>query len=427
MEYQEIIDIIENKRRFGNLPGVVISKRILAAVGNPQKDLQFVHIAGTNGKGSTAAFLRSILTASGIKTGMFTSPHLIDFTERIQMDGKQIPKEDVVRLGSRLLELKLDVHPTMFDYCFAMAMLYFKEQGCEIVVLETGLGGRLDATNAIDVPLVSIITKIGYDHTAVLGNTLAEIAAEKAGILKKGTHAIIEGQEREALEVLLAQCRELQIPYIVEEPEKITKTECGFSYQNENVSEMTSYEMRMQGNHQSENAIAAILAAKVLRDQGYPVKDGAIHQGILETFWPGRMEIICKEPFLMIDGAHNGHGVNALAQSLVALYPGEKFHFIMGVLADKDYQEMFDLILPLAEDVVTLTPESSRALQGTDLAEYIRQRGVKAENRENLSEVFAPFIENTKECKNGKTIAFGSLYFIGEIRKFFTLNLVDTQ
>lgn len=427
MEYQKIIDIIENKRRFGNLPGVVISKKLLAAVGDPQKDLKFVHIAGTNGKGSTAAFLRSILTAAGIKTGMFTSPHLIDFTERIQIDGKQIPKEDVVRIGSRLLELELEVHPTMFDYCFAMAMLYFKEQSCEIVVLETGLGGRLDATNAIDVPLVSIITKIGYDHTAVLGNTLEEIAAEKAGILKKGTYAVMESQEQEALDVLLEQCKELQIPYVVEQPEKIKKTENGFSYQHENVSDTTSYEMRMQGNHQSENALAAILAAKALKDQGYPVTDAAMHQGILEAFWPGRMELISENPFLMIDGAHNGHGVRALAKSLASLYPGEKFHFIMGVLADKDYTEMFDLIAPLAEDVITLTPESSRALQGADLAEYIRQQGIEAENRENISDVFAPFMENTKECRNGKTIAFGSLYFIGEIRKFFSLNPVDAQ
>lgn len=422
MEYQEIIHIIENKRRFGNLPGVVISKEMLAAVDNPQKDLKFVHIAGTNGKGSTAAFLRSILTAAGIKTGMFTSPHLIDFTERIQIDGKQIPKEDVVRLGSRLLELELDVHPTMFDYCFVMAMMYFKEQGCEIVVLETGLGGRLDATNAIDTPLVSVITKIGYDHTAVLGNTLAEIASEKAGILKDGTYAILEGQETEALSVLLKQCEKLQIPYTLAEPEKIEKTEHGFSYPGE-----TLYQMKMHGDFQKENALAAILAARALKDKGYSITEQALHQGIAEAFWPGRMEIICKKPFLMIDGAHNGHGVKALAKSLASMYPGEKFHFIMGVLAEKDYQEMINLILPLAEDVITVTPESGRALQGEELAEYIRQQGVFAENRENLSEVFAPFVEKTKESKKGRTIALGSLYFIGEIRKFFTLYGTETQ
>ncbi len=175
MEYQEIIHTIENKRRFGSLPGVVVSRKLLAAVGDPQNDLAFIHIAGTNGKGSTAAFLREILKEAGIRAGMFTSPHLIDFTERIQVDGRQIPGEDAARLGEMLLNLDLEVHPTMFDYCLAMALLYFREQGCQLVIFESGLGGRLDSTNVISAPLVSVITKIGYDHTEVLGDTLDQI------------------------------------------------------------------------------------------------------------------------------------------------------------------------------------------------------------------------------------------------------------
>lgn len=419
MEYREIIDIIENKRRFGNLPGVVISKKMLAAVGEPQKELAFVHIAGTNGKGSTAAFLRAVLTEAGIKTGMFTSPHLVEFTERIQVDGKQIPKEDAARLGEQLLSLELDVCPTMFDYCLTMAMLYFKEQGCQIVVLETGLGGRLDSTNAIDVTLVGVITKIGYDHTAVLGNTLAQIAKEKSGILKEGTRAVLESQEPLAEEVLIEHCRKLKIPFRKVEAEQIQSLGSGFAYPGE-----TPYEMKMQGIFQKENAMTAVLAARELQELGYPVTEEALHRGIAGAVWPGRMEIVSKYPYLMIDGAHNGHGVKALVRSLRELYPGEKFHFIMGVLADKDYEQMADLILPLAVDVTAVTPESSRALQGERLAEYINSRGVAAENHEKFSEVFAPFLDNgTVEAAGEKTIAFGSLYFIGEIRKYLHLSI----
>lgn len=408
MEYQEIIHTIENKRRFGSLPGVVVSRKLLAAVGDPQNDLAFIHIAGTNGKGSTAAFLREILKEAGIRAGMFTSPHLIDFTERIQVDGRQIPEEDAARLGEMLLNLDLEVHPTMFDYCLAMALLYFREQGCRLVILETGLGGRLDSTNVISAPLVSVITKIGYDHTEVLGDTLDKIAAEKAGILKPNTFMVSESQQQPAEKVLKDCCSKLGISYQFVEAEKIKAVDHGFSYEGKG-----SYRMRMLGMHQRENAMAAVFAAEALRIYGFEITDAQISQGIENATWNGRMELISKEPYLLIDGAHNGHGVHALAESLKELYPDEKFRFIMGVLADKDYKQMVKEILPLAESVTTVTPDSGRALQGETLAEYIRSYGVFAENTEQMQEAFLQIRD--------KTVAFGSLYFIGEIRKFFHL------
>lgn len=408
MEYQEIIHTIENKRRFGSLPGVVVSRKLLAAVGDPQNDLAFIHIAGTNGKGSTAAFLREILKEAGIRAGMFTSPHLIDFTERIQVDGRQIPEEDAARLGEMLLNLDLEVHPTMFDYCLAMALLYFREQGCRLVILETGLGGRLDSTNVISAPLVSVITKIGYDHTEVLGDTLDQIAAEKAGILKPNTFMVSESQQQPAEKVLKDCCSKLGISYQFVEAEKIKAADHGFSYEGKG-----SYRMRMLGMHQRENAMAAVFAAEALRIYGFEITDAQISQGIENATWNGRMELISKEPYLLIDGAHNGHGVHALAESLKELYPDEKFHFIMGVLADKDYKQMVKEILPLAESVTTVTPDSGRALQGETLAEYIRSYGVFAENTEQMQEAFLQIRD--------KTVVFGSLYFIGEIRKLFHL------
>lgn len=419
MDYQKVIQTIERKKRFGSQPGVVVSKELLAAAGSPQKDLAFVHIAGTNGKGSAAAFLCSILREAGIKTGQFTSPHLVDFTERIQVDGRQIPREKAAEIGEKLLNLKINAGPTMFDYCLAMALLFFKEQECRIVVLETGLGGRLDATNVIEPPLVGIITKIGYDHMEVLGNTLGEIAAEKAGIFKRGMRAVLESQQPEALEVLLASCKKLEIPCNVLRKEEIVTTPEGFSYPGEGL-----YKMRMIGEFQKENALAAALCARELTDLGYPVPDGAVRRGIETAVWPGRMEIIKDMPFLLIDGAHNEDGVNALAESLIHMYPKEKFHFIMGVMADKDYRKMAARILPLAEKVTAVTPESGRALQAETLAEYIRKSGVSADAKDDLKEVFRPFLAADAEIGEcGLTVAFGSLYFIGEIRKLFCIEM----
>lgn len=412
MDYQKIISIIEKKRRFGSLPGIAISRKLLAAVGNPENSLAFVHIAGTNGKGSTAAFLSAILQEASIKTGLFTSPHLIDFTERIQADGRPIPKNDVVRLGEQLLGMPLEPSPTMFDLCFVMALLYFKEQKCELAVLETGLGGRLDATNAIEAPLVSIITKIGHDHTEVLGDSLSEIAAEKAGILKKGTRAVLESQKPEAAAVLTECCSRLGIPYQIINPEEIIPMQAGFSYQDP-----VPYQIKMAGTFQRENAAAAILAAKELSGLSYPIDSDAIHRGIAKAFWMGRMEIACCSPFLLLDGAHNENGVQALCESLRELYPGEKFHFIMGVLSDKDYRKMAECILPLAVKVTAVTPDCARALQEKELAEYIISRGVRAEYGKTAEEAFAPFSLGDAKAATGRTVAFGSLYFIGEAKK----------
>lgn len=401
---------IENKRRFGSLPGVFVCKKLLEAVGNPQKELACIHIAGTNGKGSTAAFLHKILQEAGIRTGLFTSPHLIDFTERIQVNGERISKEDALRIGKMLLELEIDTEPAMFDYCFVMAMIYFKEQGCQLVVLETGLGGRLDSTNVIDAPLLSIITKIGLDHMDVLGNTLREIAQEKAGILKPNSRAVIESQTKEVLTVLQRTCEDLEIPFQLVDTQQIIPTESGFLYGTQE-----EYTMNMLGSHQRENAMAAVLAARELQKLGYSITEEAIHNGVAKARWNGRMEIVSKKPFLMIDGAHNGHGVKALVKSLRELYPNEKFHFVMGVLADKDYQKMAEQVIPLAEKVTTVTPDSSRALHGRELAEYISSYGVEAKNREDFEEILEELSDEER------TVVFGSLYFIGEIRKLLNL------
>lgn len=418
MIYDEVVDTINNIRRFGNLAGVEITGRMLEILGNPQQDMRMIHIAGTNGKGSVSAFLCEILKAAGLKTGMFISPHLVDFRERIQVNGSMIPKEDVRRLGEQLLTRDFGIQPTMFDYCLVMAILYFKEQQCDVVILETGMGGRLDSTNAVGVPEVSVITKIGYDHMAVLGDTLEEIAAEKAGIMKKGTSLVLENQEESVLSVLKraasqAGVRECQVV----DPAKIRDCHYKDGVQMFSFGEYEQLAMQMLGTHQYENAAAAILAAEEFFKSGAAgsyapeqVKE-SIYRGIRTTTWQGRMEILRKHPFLLVDGAHNSNGVAALRDSLLALFPGEKFHFIMGVMADKDYEKMIEELLPLALDFKTFTVESCRALQAKELAACIERKGVPAECVEDL----AACILSEQGDGERKTVAFGSLYFIGEI------------
>ena len=429
--YEEVIHIIENTRRFGNFTGFEVSKRMLEQLGNPQCGIPFVHVAGTNGKGSTTAFLCKILEQTEKKVGMFTSPHLITFEERIRINGHYIPKEDVTRLGNWLLEREFEVPPTMFDYCLAMAVLYFKEQACDIVVMETGIGGRYDSTNALGVPEVAVITKIGYDHMAVLGDTLEEIAGEKAGIMKPASPVVVHNQESSVIDVFQKEAE------LVGASGMYVTSEEDYAY-------VSKIPMKMVGAYQIENAATAAVAARVLfkkwENQKKITASGEqqqdyIKRGISETFWKGRMEILNEHPFFMIDGAHNSHGVCALKRSLEELYPNEKFHFIMGVMSDKDYEEMIDALLPLAIDFVTVTPESSRALQSEDLAACINRKGVPARYVENMESAIMPLLpigatkaSSKEELSMGsanmkeKTIAFGSLYFIGAIEAMLEKN-----
>lgn len=429
--YEEVIDIIQNSRRFGNLTGCEITKIMLEKLNHPENGISYIHVAGTNGKGSVSAFLCSILKEAGLKTGMFTSPHLVHFEERIKINGAMIPKEDVQRLGNLLLSEDFGVQPTMFDYCLAMGLLYFKEQQCDVVVLETGLGGKYDSTNAVRTPDISVITKIGFDHMAILGNTLVEIAGEKAGIIKKGTKLICESQDADVEDVFKKAAEQAGVTKIeILAPEKIQIKD----YQTFSAYGYEDLTMQMLGLHQFENATAAILAAEAYLTDYLPIKLGeeseteqgleekisqqiqqAVREGIAATKWPGRMEVLSQDPFFMVDGAHNAHGVTALRKSLEALFSGEKFHFLMGVMADKDYVDMIQELLPLALDFTTVTVGYSRSLEAEQLAECIRSKGVKAVSKESLTAAFAEITEERKE----KTIAFGSLYFVGEIEEIF--------
>ncbi|WP_033153391.1 bifunctional folylpolyglutamate synthase/dihydrofolate synthase [Pseudobutyrivibrio ruminis] len=396
MTYEEIVFTIDNKRRFGKACGRDVTKELMKALDYPEKDLHIIHIAGTNGKGSVAAFVSSILQAASFtskehfKVGLFTSPHLIEYTERIQIDGKQISREDVTRLGERLLSLELNLEPTMFDYWLAMAMLYFKEQNVKYVVLETGLGGAKDSTNGLSVkPEVCAITSIGLEHTQYLGNTLGEIAGEKAGIIKAGVPVVIGEMPEEASEVIIKKCKELGCQYTL--AGEVSKDK----------------KLGLFGNYQRKNASVAVETVKYLGDC---INNQNIDSGLAKAVWPGRMQIISEHPFIMVDGAHNPSGVQALYDSLYAEFPKEKISFIMAVMADKDYLSMAKIMEPIAQRIYTVTVESDRALQAKELADAIGKLGIDAKSCDSYQDAL-----NQALLQDEKIVAFGSLYFIGEV------------
>ncbi len=398
MTYEQVVKTIDNKRRFGKACGRDVTVEFLEALGHPEMSKHIIHIAGTNGKGSVAAFVSSILQAASFssekpfKVGLFTSPHLIDYTERIQVDGKQISRDEVTRLGETLLGMELSLEPTMFDYWLAMALLYFKEQNVDYIVLETGLGGAKDSTNGLkQAPEVCCITSIGLEHTQYLGDTLGKIAGEKAGIIKRGVPVVIGQMDHEAEQVIIHQCEKMGCKFtIASEVDKNQK-------------------LGLFGEYQRKNAAVAVETVKCLQIH---VDNQTIAQGLANAKWPGRMEIISKDPFIMVDGAHNPSGVKALYDSLTTEFPNERFSFIMAVMADKDYIEMAQIISPIVDRVYTMTVDSERALQAQQLAHDLKALSINAISCDSYQEAIDLSI------KSGlKTIVFGSLYFIGDILK----------
>lgn len=414
MEYEEIVTAIMGRRRFGKACGRQVAEELLARLNCPERGMRVIHIAGTNGKGSTAAFVSSILQAAGFCVGQFTSPHLVDFTERIQVNGRQISREDAARLGQRLLDLPMELECTMFDLCLGMALLYFRERRCDFVVLETGLGGRLDSTSGLSqVPLVSVVTNIGLDHVQILGDTLEEIAAEKAGIFKPGTEAVFGKMAAAARRVLIKRCEELGIPWrdAGELEERIRGGE-----------EAVEPRLGLFGAYQRQNAATAaavfdVIAErcpKLLGEMSEEKRRNILLEGLERTVWPGRMEILSEDPFLLVDGAHNPQGVAALAESLRQAYPGEQFLFVAGILADKDYEGMLEIMIPLARRFYTVTVESSRSLQGQAVAEYLKGKGQDAVYIGDLADCLRTVLAEGKQTGK-RIVAFGSLYFIGSL------------
>lgn len=416
MDYQEALAYIHAVHWQDHKPGLDRTRALLAALGDPHKGLRFVHVAGTNGKGSTAAMLDSCLRCAGYRVGLFTSPYINRFNERIQVDGVPIPDGDLVRLVEQVrpaASAMTDV-PTEFELITALGMLYFAQERCDIVVLEVGLGGALDSTNVIDPPACAVITALGMDHVQELGPTLADIAAAKAGIIKPGSPVVSYGGAPEADRVIADAAAACGAPLTVADFARLTLRGAGLEGQTFDYDGLTGLTLPLLARYQPRNAVVAIEALRALRARGWQIPDSAIRQGLAQVRWPGRFELLRRDPPFLLDGSHNAHGMRATADSLRALFPGEKFVFLVSIMADKDADEMLRLLLPLAKGFVTVTAPSPRAIPASELAARIESLGGRAEPAGSVPAAVARVWEL---AAGGPAAALGTLYFSGEVRE----------
>lgn len=356
--------------------GLGRTTELMRLLGDPQKELRFVHIAGTNGKGSTAAMLSSVLTQAGYTTGLFTSPHLQRYNERIKVNGADIPDGEMDRLMEEIWRAsrQMEEAPSEFEILTAMGLLYFRERGCDIVVLEVGLGGRIDSTNIIPAPEAAVITNIGLEHTEYLGDTLEQIAGEKAGIIKPGTQVVLYHQTPGVEAVVRAQCALCACPLTITDGGQQKLLECGLEGQTFSYREREGLRLSLPGSYQYRNAAVVLDTVDALKERGWSIPEQAVRAGLAGAAWPGRFEVLGREPLVIVDGAHNPNGVEALVQSLKQYLPGRSMTFVMGVMADKNYDQMLELAAPLARRFITVTPESHRALDSGRLAEDAASR-----------------------------------------------------
>jgi dihydrofolate synthase/folylpolyglutamate synthase len=420
MTYADAIRFLYSLRWFGAKFGLENTFKLAALAGNPQDRLRFIHVAGTNGKGSTCAMLESIYRAAGLRVGLFTSPHLVSFRERLQVNRRLISEGDVVRLVEGLQPLfkqfSTDHHPTFFEVITVMALKYFAEQKCDLVIWETGLGGRLDATNIV-TPLASVITNIAFDHQQWLGDTLEKIAAEKAGIIKPGVPVITATDAPEVRAVIEQAAREKNatltfvpagdivrshVPLLAGRPPRADRLKAELQ---------TDKALSLLGDHQQLNAALALATVEVLQ-KAIPVSDAAIRTGLGTVQWPGRMQLITRPSGqkILLDGAHNVAGVQALRRTLEKQFGGTRPTLVLGVLQDKDWRHICEALAPLAVRIVTVPVASERTANAPELAAACRAANPAAE-------IFAcdsPAAALEKVASDDFVVVTGSLYLVGE-------------
>ena len=418
MTSQEAISYIENYGWSTTRLGLDRTRRLLEQLGNPQKELKFIHVAGSNGKGSTCAMLDAILRAAGYRVGLYTSPYIQEFCERIRLNGQNITGEYLASLTERVREIaeSMDDHPSQFELVTAIAMEYFYEQHCDIVVLEVGMGGELDSTNVIDAPELALITNIGLEHTEYLGDTLEKIAKTKAGIIKTGCRCVCYDGAPEVTEVIRSVCAQRNVPLTCVDYTLMKGLECSLSGQ-EIAWRDRRYHLRLIGGHQLHNAALVLTAVEVLRQCGWEIPEKAVQDGLASVEWPARLEVLRQKPCVLLDGGHNPQCAQALTESLDTLLPGRKITFLVGVLADKDYDTILRMMLPYAAEFVCVTPLSDRRLPAEALKAHVEKLGAAAVACDTIEDGI--FCALSHAGADGCVVAFGSLYMAGAVRTGF--------
>lgn len=432
MNYREALDYIEQIGRYGIVPGLDSIRQLVGRLGDPQKELRFVHVAGTNGKGSVCAFLSSVLQQGGYRVGKYTSPAVLDWREEIQVNGSYITKAAVGRYVERIKDVCDGMtaeglpHPTPFEVKTAMAFLYFREKKCDIVVMETGMGGLLDATNIVEDTCVAMLTSISGDHMGFLGKTLGEIAVQKAGIIKKGCRVVTAVQAPEVMEVIAGRAADLGCPLTVADGKAAEHVRFGLEKQRFDYGGLKKLEITLAGQYQIENAVTALEGLRALgirmledrepegREWEFPVSEEELRQGMAQARWPGRFDIVGRKPCFILDGAHNEDAARRLAQSVELYFPGRRIIYIMGMLRDKEYEKVIGLTHGLADQIITVTPPANpRALSAYELAAAVSKVHSKVTSADSLEE--AVEMARLLADKEDVIVAFGSLSYLGRM------------
>ncbi len=419
MTAKEAILFIHEKVWQGTKPGLSRTSELLSKMGNPQKQLRFVHIAGTNGKGSTSAMLAAILEKAGLTTGLYTSPFISNFNERMMVNGSPITDDELASITafSAPFALSMDDRPTEFELVTAIAMEFFARRKCDVVVLETGMGGKLDSTNVIEAPLCSVITNIGLDHTRELGDTVEKIAAEKAGIIKKNCPTVIYDLPKNVYTVISERCRETSSTLSSADFSTISAISDSREGQVFSYKEFENLKLHLLGAHQLKNAAVALETVKVLRSQGLQISDLAVKNGLSVAEWPARFEIVSEKPFFVVDGGHNPQCAETVTENLNKYFPNMKKVILFGVLADKDYMGLASILDSVADAFVTITPQSPRALSSSDLADALKSFGKPVTACDEIDLGIKTALALAGE--NGVVCSVGSLYSAGAVREFF--------
>ena len=416
MTVNEAIEYIHSNFWKGSVPGLGRTQELVRRIGNPEKKLKFVHIAGTNGKGSTAAMTASILRKAGYRTGLYTSPYIYRFHERMQIDGEQISDEDLVEITEFVKPhaQAMTEPPTEFELVTAIAFEYFARKKCDIVVLEVGMGGSWDSTNVIEAPEVAVITNIGLDHTEVLGDTVEKIAETKSGIFKEGGHAVVYRSTPSVEAVYERICAERNVSLKKADFDSLKLHNHGLEGQTFDCGSRKNLFLPLLGDHQLHNASVVLSVVDTLIDIGWKITEQNIYDGMRDTSWPGRFDIVGHDPLFIIDGGHNPQCIEALVKNIQDYLTDRRVVALTGVLADKDYGDMYKPVMPLVEQFVCITPPNPRRLIAQELAEHLQHAGAKATACETVEEGVRTAM--ALASKDGVVLCFGSLYTIGDIK-----------
>ena len=415
MTPEEALTYIHSVCWKGSIPGLGRTQELLQKMGNPQNQLQFVHIAGTNGKGSTAAMTASILRKAGYCTGLYTSPYIFRFHERMQVDGQCISDEELAEITEFVKPLaeSMEDHPTEFELVTCIAMEYFKRHHCDVVSLEVGMGGELDSTNVIQSPLVAVLTNIGLDHTEFLGDTLEKICETKSKIIKPGTIAVTYREKPSVEAVIEARCKEVGAKWMPADFDSIHLVSASLEGQVFDWGPYLWIHLPLLGKHQLYNAAVVLTIVKALRERGLTISDEAMREGIASVSWPGRFELVARNPLFIVDGGHNPQCIEALVNNVRDYLGGKRLTILTGVLADKDYSDMYQDMAQYAAEFVTVTPPNPRALPAQELKTYLERFGKPVTACDTVAEGVA--LAKKLAGADGVVLAYGSLYMVGDI------------